>query len=61
MMMMIEVILVNMVVRSKIILHWHWKEENIEHVRRYESDNTTSSTLDSYCKTDRGHLVEYGY
>ena len=34
-MMMIDVILLHMVIRSEGILHWHWKEENIEHVRRY--------------------------
>ena len=31
-MMMFEAILLNMVVRSERILHWNWKEENIEHV-----------------------------
>ena len=31
-MMMFEAILLNMVVRSERIFHWHWKEENIEHV-----------------------------
>ena len=59
-MMMIEVILKSMVVRSKRILHWHWKEENIEHVRRCERDNITSSTLELYCDNNRGYLVEYG-
>ena len=56
----IEAILLNMVIRSEGVLHWHWKEENIEHVRRCERDKITSSTLDTYFKADRGYLVEYG-
>ena len=58
--MMKEDTLLNMVVRSKRILHWHWKEKNIEHVRMFERDYITSFSLDPYCDDDRGYLEEYG-
>ena len=49
-----------MVIRSEGVLRWHWKEENIEHVRWCERDTITSYSLDPYCDDDRGYLVEYG-